>query len=194
MSKSSTAVAVAQAVFLLFASAPPATAADIWLNVKDGGPPSIHISGRLVHEDGPAFARMIQGAPVPGVVYLDSPGGKVAAALTIGAELSKYRWATAVKPDATCSSACGLIWLAGFNRWMANTSKVGFHAVWVNNGEVSPDGNATVGAYLSKLGFSYKAIVYVTSAPPSGMTWLDIAKAKDYDIAVRLLAPAPLSN
>jgi hypothetical protein len=45
-----------------------------------------------------------------------------------------------------------------------------------------------VGAYLNKLGFGYKAIIYFTETSPEGAEWFDFAKAKELGIKVTRLA------
>jgi hypothetical protein len=70
---------------------------------------------------------------------------------------------------------------------MSITARVGFHAVYVDNGgqaSVSSAGNALVGAYLNQLGLPASAIVYITSAPPEGMQWLSFVDAQHYGIDV----------
>jgi len=44
------------------------------------------------------------------------------------------------------------------------------------------EGNAMVGAYLNRLGLSYAAIRYLTSAPPDSIRWLDCKALDDYSI------------
>jgi hypothetical protein len=96
-----------------------------------------------------------------------------------------------------CASACALMWLAGSPRGAFENSKVGFHAAYRTDGKTTIEdgtGNAYVGAYLAKLGFSYNAIAYMTQAAPEEMEWLDATKAKKYNIAYTVLKspkPAP---
>ena len=88
---------------------------------------------------------------------------------------------TFVPGDRTCASACTLIWAAGFPRTVGDTPKIGFHAAWdENTGRESGAGNAVMGAYLSNLGFGYKAIYFMTHKGPTSLEWLtpDVAKEK----------------
>jgi hypothetical protein len=50
--------------------------------------------------------------------------------------------------------------------------------------EVVSGGNALVGAYLNQLGFSQSAILYMTTAGPGEMTWLNPSDARREGIAV----------
>jgi hypothetical protein len=61
----------------------------------------------------------------------------------------------------------------------------------------SGPGNGIAGAYLSKLGLSYEAIAYITSAAPTDMTWMSSADAKALGIEATTLSDfepnAPIS-
>lgn len=60
-----------------------------------------------------------------------------------------------------------------------------FHASYIEqDGKLVESGmaNALVGAYLSQLGLSQKAIAFVTSAPPQGMEWLDASNAQSIGV------------
>ncbi len=73
---------------------------------------------------------------------------------------------------------------------MASTARVGFHAAYVVEGgkkEETGAGNALVGAYLSHLGLSYEAIVYITEKPPDDVTWLTRDDARRFGIDVAIL-------
>jgi len=170
-----------------------AEAADIehkYLQTPDGkSVPAIRITGKIVGEDFLKFfdARVLY-ARSWGFVYLESPGGSVLDAISIGQQIAEAEWDTVVGENSTCASACGLIWLAGKRRFVAENARIGFHAVYYTDSrQITSNGNAIVGAYLSKLGFGLKTISYVTSMPPDQMDWLSSAKAKEYDIAVQVL-------
>ena len=64
-----------------------------------------------------------------------------------------------------------------------SNSFIGFHAAY-NPSDLRESGaaNALVGSYLEKLGFGWGTIVYLTSAAPKEMEWLDGAKAEKYGI------------
>jgi hypothetical protein len=90
---------------------------------------------------------------------------------------------------ALCASACGWIWLAGTTRYVSLAAQIGFHAVYTGtSGDVSSAGNALVGAYLIKLGLSYQAIAFVTSAPPDSIRWIHPADAERIGIQYVALA------
>ena len=74
-------------------------------------------------------------------------------------------------------------------------SEIGFHGaadVSKKTGavSVSGSGNALLGAYLARLGFSYTLIDMLTDAEPDEMNWLDFTKAKQVGITMRVYKSA----
>jgi hypothetical protein len=75
------------------------------------------------------------------------------------------------------------MWLAGKIRGLTEDDRIGFHAAYYgSNGKVSSEANAMVGAYLNRLGFSYRTIHFLTYAAPDSMQWLTSENAKQYGI------------
>jgi hypothetical protein len=75
---------------------------------------------------------------------------------------------------------------------MGSDAKIGFHAAYrLENGAPIETGvgNALLGAYLSNLGLSDQAIVYVTMAAPSSMTWLTRREAETLGIDILSATP-----
>jgi len=73
---------------------------------------------------------------------------------------------------------------------MAAGAQIGFHAAYnVASGQETGVGNALVGAYLNKIGLPYEAVIYITQAAPSSMTWLSVSEAAKRGIDVAMLAP-----
>lgn len=123
-----------------------------------------------------------------GVVLLGSNGGNLHAGINIGKAIRLKGLATYVPEDTRCASACAIAWLAGTPRFMSARAKVGFHAAYMiedGEAEVSGPANAIVGAYLSTLGLSDRAITYITGAPPQGMRWLSFEDASKVGIEVK---------
>ena len=76
-------------------------------------------------------------------------GGMTWTALQIGKIIQQHGFSTAVVDEAVCASSCALIWLAGKERFMAPTSRIGFHAsstAETAGVEVSSYSNAVIGA------------------------------------------------
>jgi len=150
----------------------------------------IQIVGPIERDDDARF-REVAAASGDAIVILNSEGGRILPALEIGLEAKARKFATAVPTDGLCASACALIWLAGIPRYAAETASIGFHAAYlVQDGKMKEIGsaNALVGAYLSQIGLSQEAIVFVTGAPPEGMEWLTHEKGGQVGIAFDVLA------
>ena len=146
--------------------------------VPDSALHLVRITGEFEKSDYPKFMRAVAKLPLLFVVVLfNSPGGDLDSALSIGEEIKHRGFSTAVEAGAICASACALAWLAGDTRYMEPSSKIGFHAAYVREGQKAVEkgeGNALVGAYLERLGLSSDAIRYITRASPSDVQWLSI--------------------
>jgi hypothetical protein len=180
------------AVFVLVVACPTisADAATFELKEYSGAPgesglKAILVEGELMYGDEKKFADIaIQTSTA--VVVLSSPGGSASAGVEIGKAIRLKGFATFVMPDFPCASACALAWLGGVPRLMTAKSKIGFHAIFLgDNGKVSPDGNAVVGAYLSQLGLSSNAIRYITATDPASIQWLTLGDAEENGIEVK---------
>ncbi len=170
-----------------------ARAADI-ATTRMNGLDVIAIDGPIAAGDEDQFDRVSQNVGQmfnqPAIVLFNSPGGAIFPALSIGAAIRAKGYATGVVSGAQCASACALMWLAGTKRLLGNSAKVGFHAAYViadDNAQESGQANALVGAYLSKLGLSYRAIAYVTAAGPGQMSWLHPDDAREAGIQLEVM-------
>jgi len=158
----------------------PCYAAQISVNQS-----TVNISGEIVSDDFATF--QLKTNPLSNAtVALRSNGGRLLPAIKIG-ETIKTRGYNTYVPEY-CASACTLIWLAGRQRYMAPTALIGLHAAYdAGSGVVSGSANALVGAYLSKIGLSYDAVMYATSAGPDNIKWLTMADAQKYGIDVSVI-------
>jgi outer membrane protein OmpA-like peptidoglycan-associated protein len=166
-----------------------ANAATIRYEGKFDGVNSVQINGEIVRGDSDQFDQVIASLTGPTVVSLQSPGGIVGEGLNIGIAIRRNNYGTAVAENDMCASICGMIWLAGQPRYRTTSSKIGFHAAFRADGQESGSANALIGAYLSKLGLSYRAIAYLTDAPPDEMHWLTPSDAADVGIIYSLITP-----
>lgn len=175
------------AAFTLVASSTPA--ADIRV-VSTGTPMELVVlEGEIVQGDANRFWETVRSIDL-GAVILNSPGGNLVEGLVIGRTIRASGFTTGVAPGTACASACALAWLGGETRYMDPTALVGFHAAYIEeNGRVSESGvgNALVGAYLNELGLGFDAVVFVSSAAPDEINWLNAAKAQQAGIDVVLL-------
>jgi hypothetical protein len=166
-----------------------AFAADIRL-IPTGTPSDLVVlEGEIVQGDADRFLEIVSGK-AKGAVLLKSPGGNLIEGLVIGRAIRASGFSTGVAPGTACASACALAWLGGKIRYMDPTALVGFHAAYViESGIVSESGvgNALVGAYLNELGFGSDAVIFVSSAAPNEMNWLNASKAQKVGLDVVLL-------
>ncbi len=135
----------------------------------------IALAGKINPGDAAQFSGLVVNPTRKTVVLLASPGGSVVEALAIGERIHTAGYATMVPAKIQCTSACGLIWLAGTHRYMMSGSRLGFHAAYAaQNGQVRESGvaNALIGAYFTRLGLSLDAVMFLTSAPPEQIQWL----------------------
>ena len=180
------------AVYLILTAANIAIsyAADISkVEGKSGEVDLILVEGEILKGDDKIF-KDIAFSTERAIVVLDSPGGLVRPALEIGKAIRLKGYATAVT-DTSCTSACAIVWLAGETRFLSKKSKVGFHAVYVEDedGKKLPAGvgNALVGSYLNGLGLSEKIVTFVTVAGPDSMRWLNKSSADSLGLNVSIL-------
>ena len=160
---------------------------------SNGQPSSVLVAGKLEPSDGDQF-RTKTGSLSNAVISFRSDGGSVVAGIQIGQIIRVKGFTTSVSRDARCASACALAWLGGTKRLMSAESKIGFHAAYTSDGRETGVGNALIGAYLTKLGLPYSAVVYITQAAPRSMTWLSAAEAKKHGIDVELAGSTQVAN
>src|SRR5258707_564223 len=127
-------------------------------------PDLIEVSGELIHGDETKFIEVaIKSADA--IVVFHSAGGNLLAGIEIGKAIRLKGFSTLAPDNMYCASACALAWLAGRVRFMTDTARVGFHAVYTSEDggtRISSAGNAITGAYLNQLGLPTSAIIYVT--------------------------------
>lgn len=148
----------------------------------------IFVVGKIDRADGNQFKERTEGVG-RAIVIMKSPGGHLEAAISIGAQIRIKQWATAVPKDMMCASACALAWLGGTRRYMAASSRIGFHAAYIIHGQQMRESgmaNAIVGAYLNELGLPLDAIKFITSAAPDDIKWMTIREAILLGIPVSL--------
>ena len=115
--------ALAVTVAAVVALAMPALAAEI---VAEGD--TISITGQIEQDDYAHFRDALTAKPQTRVVILNSPGGRLTPAITIGREIRARKIATVIPDGAFCSSACAMIWLGGIPRDIHGNGRLGFHS------------------------------------------------------------------
>jgi hypothetical protein len=165
-----------------------ARAANISTVTQDGVTKVIVIAGVIAPGDAQKFANIALMTD-DAVVALASDGGALKEALNIGRAIRLKGFSTYVTANSRCASACALIWLAGVPRQMASTARVGFHAAYYDLSgvkEISASGNAIVGSYLNTLGLPERAVLSLTSAPPTSVRWFSPAQVRGTGVDVTI--------
>jgi hypothetical protein len=156
-------------------------AATIWRDKT-----AIFIKGDIVDGDFERFKQMAKGAPRGFPVVMKSEGGALIPGLDIGLAIRALQFKTVVVDE--CYSVCAVMWLAGVKRFAFSDSEIGFHGAYdVDTKAATSAGNALVGAYLARLGFSYGMIVQMTEAAPDEVNLLNFARANKLGIAMTVL-------
>jgi hypothetical protein len=181
-------ISIAALVMLTSAAA---NAADITVSKVKSGGYAVLIDGDIEVGDDEKFNRLTRKIPPGGaMVGLISEGGSLAAGLNIGLTIRDKRFSTLILENTHCLSVCAFAWLAGVERFVTATSYVGFHGAFKlenDKAETSAGGNAVVGAYLARLGFSYDAIYTLTKTKPDDMLWMTGELAQKLGIKATLL-------
>lgn len=110
----------------------------------------------------------------------------------VGLTVHRAGFATLVGDDQFCTSMCGMIWLAGRDRFASPLSAVGFHQAYrTRDGEndSSPEGNAILGHYVGELRLPRSVIHMVTKRGPDSMEWMSFSIADEIGLSVEMLEP-----
>ena len=153
----------------------PCAGAEIAHEVSDDGSAIIFIYGDIAAGDDAKFRELSVRYP-NALVGLSSDGGALLPAIEIGNQIRLRGYGTVVIGEATCTSACALIWIAGSPRYLQPGARLGFHASYRDEGGKLVEtglGNAIVGHYLSQLNLSQRAVIFATKASPYQISWLD---------------------
>jgi hypothetical protein len=166
---------------VLAAFSTTANAAEIWRDKV-----AVYIKGDIEMGDFEKFKKIASTMGEGGFVVLKSNGGNLVNGLEIGTMIRAKKWRSVVVDK--CHSVCAVMWLAGVQRYAYANSEIGFHGAYdTDTGNATSAGNAFVGAYLSKLGFSYKLIYEMTSAKPDTLNMLNFSKASSMGISMTVL-------
>ena len=151
------------------------------------------LSGEISWGDSDKFKIISDGLPPGTIIRLQSPGGAATDGMEIGRQIRASGFVTYAN-YGHCASACGLIWLGGVERWISASSRVGFHEIYIEDGDTkrtSGFGNALVGSYMNNLGYSDRAIIFATFMESEGMAWLPDLDPDEVDIDFRIGVPEP---
>lgn len=110
------------------------TAYPATFSVPSNGSSGVMVSGRIEKGDTNKLMRFLldnldSDRIHSKIIYLNSPGGDVNEAFEMADFLERSLRTTAVVRKSECLSACTVLWAAGANRIVDETSRLGFHRV-----------------------------------------------------------------
>ena len=105
-----------------FEAPPPAAAPLAQLPVRGG---VVDISGPITFDTFDALQATLTAESAIHTVRIDSAGGRIPAARGLARLVREFKLDTHV--DATCASACTLVFIAGRSRTLGDDAQVGFH-------------------------------------------------------------------
>jgi len=125
-------------------------------------------------------------------VNLNSLGGDVATAMKLGRLIRKFRGHTVVEGNATCASACVLIFAAGLSRAAFEEAKIGVHRPALASAPRNSD-MATVQAvsdqiaqelraYAAEMNVNGRLIDDMLFVRPENIRWLSAADRQAYGL------------
>lgn len=157
--------------------------------------PDVYLSG-VIDSDAPArFLAMMKSGQVPAGsnIFLNSPGGSLAAGLALGRLFRIGRMTTFIglppfvsggnpklsSEPVICASACAYAYLGGMWRWAPTTgAPFGVHQFYLPNATTAKVGeieaaSGTVVAYLHEMGINPDVFTLASTAAPDHVVWLD---------------------
>jgi hypothetical protein len=147
----------------------------------------VDFKGDVNPSDDKTFDSLVGNNPDPNrvIIRLSSPGGHFVTGMNIATTIYEKHLATFVPKGQLCGSICAVMWLAGSTKAVEQGAVIGFHNVYQSgNGQASAPGNAMLGAFLGKLGLSYKAIQWITEKDANHANVLDRETAENFGIEV----------
>lgn len=166
---------------LTFVAASAATAADFKSAVLKDGRVVVSITGEISPGDTDSLKTAIKAANDVGKlvtsIRLNSEGGNLLEGVRLADAVKFAKMATNVGKDATCASACFLIFAAGETKFANYSARIGVHGASDKGEETVQSGAATVSmARVAKdLGVPSSIIGRMVVTPPSEMVWLSPA-------------------
>ncbi|SEB21922.1 hypothetical protein [Variovorax sp. YR216] len=194
----------------------PASSRVLYRPAAGNRPPQISIKGDLVQADLEAFTAIAEtarqgaatfmanrgmSAPPPGMgfvnVTLDSRGGSIWVAMSIGRIIRKDSFMTRVEVGASCVSACVYLLAAGQGRYVGG--RVGVHRPYLpNDGVTSARAkraqyagiHAQTRQYLEEMGLPTSLHDRMMQTPPDRVSWLSSQDLSTYGLTKMIPPPS----
>jgi hypothetical protein len=145
-------------------------------------------------------------------VVLNSPGGSVTDALTMGRLIRERKFATEVEAGKYCASSCPLVFAGGIERRAGERATIGVHQVAAirsatadpprDEMSVAQNISARCERYLADMGVSLQVWVHAMETPhdrlfvfrPDELKSLDVVTAGTASASPPITAPAPAAT
>jgi hypothetical protein len=157
---------------------------------------AVNMTGEIVPGDANRFYTFYKRLPaLPVVFILDSPGGIVSEAGTIGDDIRGSQIATAVGSKHRCASACFMLFAAGTHRYATPDASIGIHGA----SSVDTD-TETVSSYatdvvmartLKAWGVPDNIVGKMVTTPSHDIYWLTMGDLTSMGVVIVPNAPAP---
>jgi hypothetical protein len=161
---------------------------------------TISITGTITNRDADEFQRIskeleyAKGPFYNFLLALDSEGGDVSAAISIGRLVRKYDGITVISENSNCYSSCALIFIAGVERRIHPCGELGLHRPYLSSTPQSRDTIETevpimlsqVRSYIVEMGITDNFYQQMVNTEPSQMV---IYNCNDYTGLVPLSDP-----
>jgi hypothetical protein len=154
-----------------------ATAAEIKsVNLKDDSV-EISVSGTIASGDADLVAARIKAATDAGKlvtsVRLNSDGGNLLEGVRLAAVVRSAKLSTNVGQNATCASACFLVFAAGDPKSAYIHARIGVHGA-SEEGNESRKATVAMARIAEELTVPSSIIRRMVNTPPNDMTWLSL--------------------
>lgn len=136
----------------------------------------ILLEGTIAPGDAERIVKQIEELPrPPGEVILNSPGGSVGDALTLGRFLRRQEMTTRLRENDVCYSACPYLLAAGVTRAIPDSASVGVHQHYFGESTLLPAfvaiediqrGQGEVMGYLDDMGIDPLVMRHALVTPP----------------------------
>jgi hypothetical protein len=125
------------------------------------------------------------------LVSLDSPGGSLEDALSIGAAIREAGLTTLVEDGALCACACPVILAGGTQRRAEPDAAIGVHQIYLGGETFTSAGDAMAAAqtttarvtrYLEEMGVDPAVWTHALETPPRQLYYLTAEEMAEYDL------------
>ncbi|PVA09218.1 hypothetical protein DC366_15060 [Pelagivirga sediminicola] len=136
---------------------------------------TLHLTGEIAPGDDVRFAKQLEAEEGLARAAINSPGGSVRDALTIGRALREAGLQTQIEAGDICFSACPYILAAGVTRRVGEGAQVGVHQHYFGKNTVLPAflavsdiqrGQGEVMEYLDDMGVDLRLMRPALATPP----------------------------